>query len=78
MESKALKGMDSLLSIAQMPAGIPVGTMAIGTAGAANAALFAAAIMANKHPDIRESLDRFRTEQTEKGGRNTDPRADPA
>ncbi|MCZ6537903.1 MAG: 5-(carboxyamino)imidazole ribonucleotide mutase [Gammaproteobacteria bacterium] len=77
MESKALKGMDSLLSIAQMPAGIPVGTMAIGTAGAANAALFAAAIMANKHPDIRESLDRFRTEQTEKGGRNTDPRADP-
>jgi len=78
MESKALKGMDSLLSIAQMPAGIPVATMAIGTAGAANAALFAAAIMANKHPDIREALDQFRTAQTEKGARNTDPNAEPA
>ena len=78
MESKALKGMDSLLSIAQMPAGIPVATMAIGTAGAANAALFAAAIMANKHPDIREALDQFRTAQTEKGTKNTDPNAEPA
>lgn len=78
MESKALKGMDSLLSIAQMPAGIPVATMAIGTAGAANAALFAAAIIANKHPDIREALDQFRTAQTEKGARNTDPNAEPA
>jgi 5-(carboxyamino)imidazole ribonucleotide mutase len=78
MESKALKGMDSLLSIAQMPAGIPVATMAIGTAGAANAALFAAAIIANKHPDIREALDQFRTAQTEKGARNTDPNSEPA
>jgi len=78
MESKALKGMDSLLSIAQMPAGIPVGTMAIGNAGAANAALYAAAILANKHPEYQEALDLFRKEQTEKGARNTNPQADPA
>ncbi len=78
MESQALKGMDSLLSIAQMPAGIPVGAMAIGGAGAANAGLFAAAILANKHSEIREALDRFRAAQTEKGARNTDPQADPA
>lgn len=73
MQSKALNGIDSLLSIAQMPAGIPVATMAIGGAGAANAALFAAAILANKHPQIREALDQFRKNQTEKGARNTDP-----
>ena len=65
VQSKALNGMDSLLSIAQMPAGIPVGTLAIGRAGAINAALLAAAIIANKHPKIREALNAFRHEQTE-------------
>lgn len=64
VESKALKGLDSLLSIAQMPGGIPVGTLAIGKAGAINAALLAAAILGAKHPDIREALRRFRAEQT--------------
>src|SRR2546427_6970430 len=56
MESKALKGLDSLLSMVQMPAGIPVGTLAIGKAGAVNAALFAAAILANKYPESREAV----------------------
>jgi 5-(carboxyamino)imidazole ribonucleotide mutase len=65
VESKALHGMDSLLSIAQMPAGVPVGTLAIGKAGAINAALLAAAIVANRHPEHREALRQFRTEQTE-------------
>ena len=64
VESKALKGLDSLLSIAQMPAGIPVGTLAIGKAGAINAALLAAAVLGAKHPAIRESLRKFRKEQT--------------
>jgi len=64
VESKALHGMDSLLSIVQMPAGIPVGTLAIGPAGASNAALLAAAIVANKHPEVREVLKRYRQEQT--------------
>jgi 5-(carboxyamino)imidazole ribonucleotide mutase len=64
VESKALKGLDSLLSIAQMPGGIPVGTLAIGKAGAINAALLAAAILGAKHPGIREALRRFRAEQT--------------
>lgn len=64
VQSKALNGMDSLLSIVQMPAGIPVATLAIGTAGATNAALLAAAILANKYAPIREALDRFRAEQT--------------
>lgn len=64
VESKALKGLDSLLSIAQMPGGIPVGTLAIGKAGAINAALLAAAILGAKYPGVRESLRRFRTEQT--------------
>lgn len=64
VESKALKGLDSLLSIAQMPGGIPVGTLAIGKAGAINAALLAAAILGAKHPTIREALRRFRAEQT--------------
>ncbi|HJU55180.1 MAG TPA: 5-(carboxyamino)imidazole ribonucleotide mutase [Pyrinomonadaceae bacterium] len=63
MESKALKGLDSLLSIVQMPAGIPVGTLAIGKAGATNAALFAIQILANTRPDLRETLRRFRVEQ---------------
>lgn len=64
MQSKALQGLDSLLSIVQMPAGIPVGTLAIGNAGATNAALLAAAILANKYPEFRERLRRFREEQT--------------
>lgn len=64
VQTKALNGMDSLLSIVQMPAGIPVGTLAIGQAGATNAALLAAAILANKYPRVREALDRFRAEQT--------------
>ena len=66
VESKALKGLDSLLSIAQMPGGIPVGTLAIGRAGAINAALLAAAIVGNKHPEIREALRKFRLAQTAK------------
>jgi len=74
MESKSLSGMDSLLSMVQMPAGIPVGTLAIGKPGAINAALFAAAILANKYPDVREALDRFRTSQTKKVLENADPR----
>ena len=63
VESRALKGMDSLLSIAQMPGGIPVGTLAIGKAGATNAALLAVAILATTRPDLREKLRRFREEQ---------------
>jgi 5-(carboxyamino)imidazole ribonucleotide mutase len=73
MESASLKGMDSLLSTVQMPAGIPVGTLAIGPAGARNAALLAIAILANKHPELREKLRRFRTEQSEKVLRETLP-----
>lgn len=65
VESKALKGMDSLLSIVQMPAGVPVGTLAIGKAGATNAALLAVAIMANTQPALREKLRAFRENQTE-------------
>ncbi len=64
VESKALKGMDSLLSIVQMPAGIPVGTLAIGAAGAKNAALMAVSILANSRPELREGLRRFREHQT--------------
>lgn len=74
VESKALKGIDSLLSIAQMPAGVPVGTLAIGRAGAVNAALLAASILANKYPTIRETLHRFRHEQTQSVLDNPDPR----
>ena len=73
VESKALNGMDSLLSIAQMPAGIPVGTLAIGKAGAINAALLAAAILANKHPEIAEALSRHRAEQTQSVLDSPDP-----
>lgn len=65
VESKALKGVDSLLSIAQMPAGIPVGTLAIGNAGAKNAALLAISIVANSRPELREKLREFRARQTE-------------
>src|SRR5690242_10276256 len=64
VQSKALNGMDSLLSIVQMPAGIPVGTLAIGVAGATNAALLAASILANKDPAILQALERFRADQT--------------
>ena len=64
VESKALSGIDSLLSIVQMPAGIPVGTLAIGTAGAKNAALLAISILANSRPDLREKLHEFRNKQT--------------
>jgi 5-(carboxyamino)imidazole ribonucleotide mutase len=66
VESRALKGMDSLLSIVQMPAGIPVATLAIGNAGAANAALLAIAILATHHLELREKLRAFRAEQTDK------------
>ena len=65
VESRALKGLDSLLSIVQMPAGIPVGTLAIGQAGARNAALLAVAILANDDAALRERLRQFRTEQTQ-------------
>lgn len=74
VQSKALNGMDSLLSIVQMPAGIPVGTLAIGKAGAVNAALLAAAIISNKHICYRESLNTFRNEQTETVLAHSDPR----
>ena len=65
VETRALKGMDSLLSIAQMPAGVPVGTLAIGAAGAKNAALLAISILANSRPDLREKLRSFRSAQTD-------------
>ena len=64
VESKTLKGLDSLLSIAQMPAGIPVGTLAIGQAGAKNAALLAVSILANSRPELRKKLLTFRSKQT--------------
>jgi len=73
VQSKALNGMDSLLSIVQMPAGIPVGTLAIGQAGATNAALLAAAILANKYPPIHEALETFRSEQTARVLSQPDP-----
>ncbi|WP_262965361.1 5-(carboxyamino)imidazole ribonucleotide mutase [Methylobacter psychrophilus] len=74
VQSKTLNGMDSLLSIVQMPAGIPVGTLAIGKAGAINAALLAAAIISNKHTDYRAALNAFRSEQTENVLAHSDPR----
>jgi 5-(carboxyamino)imidazole ribonucleotide mutase len=74
IESKALKGMDSLLSIAQMPAGIPVATLAIGRAGAVNAALLAAAILATSDDSVAQSLDAFRSRQTAKVLASGDPR----
>jgi 5-(carboxyamino)imidazole ribonucleotide mutase len=66
VESKALKGLDSLLSIVQMPAGIPVGTLAIGASGATNAGLLAVAVLATTRPELREKLRRFREEQAAK------------
>jgi len=74
VESKALKGLDSLLSIAQMPAGIPVGTLAIGKAGAANAALLAAAIIGLHDGKVANALDKFRASQTAQVLKNPDPR----
>jgi 5-(carboxyamino)imidazole ribonucleotide mutase len=73
MESASLKGMDSLLSTVQMPAGIPVGTLAIGGAGARNAALLAVAILATSRPELREKLREFRREQSEKVLKETLP-----
>ena len=66
VESQVLKGVDSLLSIVQMPAGIPVGTLAIGKAGAINAALLAVAILANSRPQLREKLKQYRQSQTDR------------
>jgi len=66
VESRVLKGVDSLLSIVQMPAGVPVGTLAIGKAGATNAALLAVAILANSRPQLREKLKQYRQSQTDR------------
>ncbi|MGD8347551.1 MAG: 5-(carboxyamino)imidazole ribonucleotide mutase [Lysobacterales bacterium] len=73
VQSRALNGIDSLLSIAQMPAGIPVGTLAIGVAGATNAGLLAAAIVGNSDPAVRSTLESFRRERTESVLANPDP-----
>ena len=78
VESKALGGLDSLLSMVQMPAGIPVGTLAIGRAGAVNAGLFAAAILALKHPAVASALERYRTERAEAVLAEPDPSVDAA
>ncbi len=77
VQSQTLHGLDSLLSIVQMPAGVPVGTLAIGRAGAVNAALLAAAILGTKYPEIRERLRSFRDEQTRAVLENPDPRQAP-
>jgi 5-(carboxyamino)imidazole ribonucleotide mutase len=74
VESRALNGLDSLLSIVQMPAGVPVATFAIGPAGARNAALFAGALLAQDHPEVREALHRWRDEQTAEVLTQPDPR----
>ncbi|HMI36719.1 MAG TPA: 5-(carboxyamino)imidazole ribonucleotide mutase [Steroidobacteraceae bacterium] len=74
VQSRALNGLDSLLSIVQMPAGVPVATFAIGAAGAANAALFAAAILAGRHGEIADALARYRRAQTEAVLAHPDPR----
>src|SRR5207249_10413952 len=74
MHSASLGGLDSLLSMVQMPAGVPVGTLAIGRAGAVNAALLAAAILAGKYPKVRESLSRYRKAQAEAVLAHPDPR----
>ena len=76
MESKALHGMDSLLSIVQMPAGVPVGTFAIGKAGAINAALFAVAILGLKRPEFRKAYVEFRLAQTQRGLANSETKAE--
>jgi 5-(carboxyamino)imidazole ribonucleotide mutase len=74
VQSKALNGLDSLLSIVQMPAGIPVATLAIGRAGAINAALLAAAILGNHRPALREAVRHYREEQAQAVRENPDPR----
>jgi 5-(carboxyamino)imidazole ribonucleotide mutase len=74
VQSRALNGMDSLLSIVQMPAGVPVATFAIGAAGATNAALLAAAIIANRHPEVLARLETFREQQTARVLEHPDPR----
>jgi 5-(carboxyamino)imidazole ribonucleotide mutase len=74
VQSRALNGLDSLLSIVQMPKGVPVASFAIGSAGAANAALFAAAILANKYPPVAAALDAFRRAQTSAVMADPDPR----
>lgn len=76
IESKALGGMDSLLSIVQMPAGIPVGTLAIGRAGSVNAAMLAVAILAGKHPQFRKALQEYRAAQAQRVLAHPDPRAE--
>lgn len=73
VQSKALNGLDSLLSIVQMPAGVPVGTLAIGRAGAVNAALLAASMLARHHGEVRQALEAFRTRQTESVLAHPDP-----
>lgn len=75
VRSKALNGLDSLLSIVQMPGGVPVGTLAIGEAGAINAGLLAAAIVCNAHPEFLPALERFRSEQTARVLAEPDPSA---
>jgi 5-(carboxyamino)imidazole ribonucleotide mutase len=77
VESRALKGLDSLLSIAQMPGGVPVGTLAIGRSGAVNSALLAASILGTKHRAIREAVRKFRSEQTGRVLANPDPSVAP-
>jgi 5-(carboxyamino)imidazole ribonucleotide mutase len=74
VQSRVLNGIDSLLSIVQMPAGIAVGTLAIGSAGATNAALLAATILGNKYPAVREAVRRYRSDQTERVLQQPDPR----
>ena len=73
VRSRVLSGVDSLLSIVQMPRGVPVGTLAIGRSGAVNAALLAASILANKHPEVREALESYRSAQTERVLSHPDP-----
>jgi 5-(carboxyamino)imidazole ribonucleotide mutase len=75
VESHALKGMDSLLSIAQMPAGVPVGTLAIGRAGAINAALLAAAIVGHSYPEVQAALEHYRAARTQSVLDHPDPRS---
>jgi 5-(carboxyamino)imidazole ribonucleotide mutase len=75
VQSKALNGLDSLLSIVQMPGGVPVGTLAIGPAGARNAALLAASILANKYPNIDQAVKQFRRQQTDEVLAKPDPRS---
>lgn len=74
MESKSLQGMDSLLSMVQMPGGVPVGTLAIGKPGAINAALLATAMLGNKYPECRAAYENFRAKQTAKGNANSQPK----